>query len=232
MKKYFFIALLTIAVGKVFSQGARINYIRVHSETVDSIEFIVHYSFGSCGYITDEVIISETGTGILLAEIYGTFEADLHIIDTDTIIGTCALGNFDTDTFKIEKKDSNKELRVHLMWRYKGIVWGGTNEAVYGEYHLVAESFYDFLWSNTKQLFTNNKIYFDAAKQVIVIDETFQNQSFKLELIDLQGNIVLQEMTANNFVNVKDLPNGIYLCRILHDGQVIYSDKILKRYGI
>ena len=73
-----------------------------------------------------------------------------------------------------------------------------------------------------------NKVYVDATRQVIVIDETLQNQSFTFELVDLPGNTILKKTNTDESVSIANLPSGIYLCRILQNGQIIYSDKILK----
>jgi len=74
-----------------------------------------------------------------------------------------------------------------------------------------------------------NKVYLDATNQVIVIDETLQNQSLTFELIDLQGNTIWKKTNVGESINIAYLPSGIYLCRILQNGQMIYSDKILKK---
>ena len=76
---------------------------------------------------------------------------------------------------------------------------------------------------------TKNKVLLDATKQAIVIDETLLNQSFTFELINMQGSTILKKSNINESISIANLPSGIYLCRILQNGQVIYSDKILKR---
>jgi len=84
--------------------------------------------------------------------------------------------------------------------------------------------------SITPSLSSNkNNIYYDATNQVIVIDETLQNQSLTFELIDLQGNTILRKTNIGEPISLANFPSGIYLCRILRNGQMIYSDKILKR---
>jgi len=86
------------------------------------------------------------------------------------------------------------------------------------------------LSSSLESLSSNkNKIYVDAIKQVIVIDETLQNQSLTFELVDLQGNIIWEETNVGKSISVANLPGGIYLCRIWQNGRIIYSDKILRR---
>jgi len=73
-----------------------------------------------------------------------------------------------------------------------------------------------------------NKVYYDATKQVIVIDETLQNQSLTFELIDMQGKMVCRKTNAgNSLIGVANLPNGIYLYRLLQNGQAIHSGKIM-----
>ena len=74
-----------------------------------------------------------------------------------------------------------------------------------------------------------NRIYVDATRQVIVIDETLQNQSLIVELINLQGSTIWKKTNAGESISIANLPSGIYLCRIFQDGKIIYSGKILKR---
>ncbi|MCL2327264.1 MAG: T9SS type A sorting domain-containing protein [Bacteroidetes bacterium] len=76
---------------------------------------------------------------------------------------------------------------------------------------------------------SDNKVYFDATNQLIVLDETLQHQSLTLELIDMQGKEVLKKTNMNDSpISVANLPNGVYLYRLLQNGQAIYSGKILK----
>jgi len=74
----------------------------------------------------------------------------------------------------------------------------------------------------------NNKVYFDATNQIIRIDETLQNQSFTLELINIQGKVILKTNIDNHSVNIANLPNGVYLYRLLQNNQTIYFGNILK----
>ena len=84
--------------------------------------------------------------------------------------------------------------------------------------------------SNINSVSFNNKVYYDETKQVIVIDETLQNQSFiTFELINMQGNTILKKSSISESINIANLPSGIYLCRILQNGRIIYSDKIVKK---
>ena len=76
--------------------------------------------------------------------------------------------------------------------------------------------------------FDNNKVYYNAVNQFIVIDETLQNQSLTLELYDVQGKVILRKTDAGNGVSVANLPNGVYLYRVLENNQATYSGKILK----
>ena len=71
--------------------------------------------------------------------------------------------------------------------------------------------------------------YYDATEQVIVIDETLQNQSLLFELVDMQGKVVIRTGTGNTAsINVANLPSGVYLYRLLQNSQVIYYSKFLK----
>ena len=74
-----------------------------------------------------------------------------------------------------------------------------------------------------------NKVYYDDINQVIVMDEALQNQSTTVELIDLQGNAIWKKTNVGETIDIAHLPSGIYLCRVLQNGRMIYSDKILKR---
>lgn len=71
----------------------------------------------------------------------------------------------------------------------------------------------------------NNKVHFDAANQLIIIDEPLQNQ-FTLELIDIQGKVILRK--TENSISVANLLSGIYLYRLTRDGIIIDTGKILK----
>ena len=73
-----------------------------------------------------------------------------------------------------------------------------------------------------------NKVCYDAIKQVIVIDETLQNQFLTFELYDMQGKVILRKSNISNFISVTNLPNGIYLYHLLQDNQLICWGKIFK----
>ena len=76
----------------------------------------------------------------------------------------------------------------------------------------------------------NNKVYFDATSQTIIIDETLQNKSLTLELIDIQGKVILRKAGLSNksSVSVINLLSGIYLYRLIQNGTIIQIGKILK----
>ena len=83
--------------------------------------------------------------------------------------------------------------------------------------------------TNTASLSTNqNKIYYDAINQIIVIDADLLNQSLTLELYDMQGSVILRKTNVDNSINIASLPNGVYLYKLLGNSQMIYSGKILK----
>ena len=82
--------------------------------------------------------------------------------------------------------------------------------------------------SNIESVSFNNKIYYDGIKQIIVIDETLQNQSFTFELINMQGKTVCSKTNlSNNFIDVAKLSAGIYLYRLMQNNKAVYSDKIV-----
>ena len=72
-------------------------------------------------------------------------------------------------------------------------------------------------------------VYDEETKQIIIIDKTLYGRSVVLELFDLHGKIALKKMDIEQPVSLAGFPNGIYLCRIVQDGQLIDSVKILKR---
>ena len=77
---------------------------------------------------------------------------------------------------------------------------------------------------------SDNKVYFDATNQLIIIDETLKDQGVTFELTDIQGKAIFRKATvADNFINVADLPNGVYLYRLLQGNQTAYSGKIIKQ---
>jgi hypothetical protein len=73
-----------------------------------------------------------------------------------------------------------------------------------------------------------NKVYYNATNQHIIIEGNLQNQSLILKLYDMQGKVILRKINAGNSINIANLPSGVYLCRLLENSQVIYSGKILK----
>lgn len=78
--------------------------------------------------------------------------------------------------------------------------------------------------------FDNNKVYYDAVKQVIVIGEMMQNQSLSFELVNTQGKVILRktDIGNNTTISVESMLNGVYLYRLLHSNQIVCFDKILK----
>ena len=76
--------------------------------------------------------------------------------------------------------------------------------------------------------FDNTKVYYDATNQSIVIDKTLQNQSVTLELYDMQGRAVLRKTDADATVSIANLPNGMYLYRLLQNNRITCSGKLLK----
>jgi len=76
----------------------------------------------------------------------------------------------------------------------------------------------------------SNKVYYDAANQLIIIDETLQNQSSTFELMDLQGKVIFRKTNADYYtpISISNLPNGVYLYRLLLHNKEVYFGKILK----
>ena len=76
--------------------------------------------------------------------------------------------------------------------------------------------------------FKHNQVYYDATNQIFVIDETLKNQNLQFELIDMQGKVLFRQTNVNDSFSVTNLPNGMYLYRLLENSQMIFSGKILK----
>lgn len=76
--------------------------------------------------------------------------------------------------------------------------------------------------------FRNNKVYYDEIKQVIVIDETLQNQSSTFELMNMQGEVILKKagIDNNGSISVENLLSGVYLYRLFLHNNGIYFGKI------
>ena len=63
-----------------------------------------------------------------------------------------------------------------------------------------------------------NKVYYNAINQTIIIDEALQNQSLTLELYDMQGKMLLRKTEVSNSINVADLPQGVYVLKVIKNG--------------
>ena len=113
-------------------------------------------------------------------------------------------------------------------------------DSIFMQYSIAAENVFGVLVCDCKGRKLNssgtasrsesgrNKIYFDITKQAVVIDETLQNPSSSVELLDLHGKTILKKPNVCKFIHIENFPSGIYLCRILQNGRIVYSDKILK----
>lgn len=78
------------------------------------------------------------------------------------------------------------------------------------------------------QIANQNKVYYNAIKQEIVINETLQNQSLTLELYDMLGKIIVRQTNAGNTVSIANLPNGVYVYRLLENDRVVSRGKIVR----
>ena len=75
----------------------------------------------------------------------------------------------------------------------------------------------------------NKKVYYNAAQQAIVIDETLQNQLSAFELMDLQGRVLLKQTNSGGTsIGMANLPDGVYLYRLLLKNRETYFGKIIK----
>ena len=78
--------------------------------------------------------------------------------------------------------------------------------------------------------FVQKRAYYHAAQQAIVIDETLQNQLLAFELMDLQGRVLLKQTNSGSTsIGMANLPDGVYLYRLLLKNRETYFGKIVKR---
>jgi len=73
-----------------------------------------------------------------------------------------------------------------------------------------------------------NNIYYNSINQEIVIDEVLQNQSLTLVLYDMLGKMIISKTDVGNTVSIANLPNGVYVYRLLENKQVISKGKVVK----
>ena len=77
------------------------------------------------------------------------------------------------------------------------------------------------------KLSDNTKVHYNVIGQEIVIEESLQNQSLILELYDILGRMLLKQTDANT-VSIANLPNGVYVYRLLDNNKIISSGKVVK----
>jgi len=219
--------------GYLISGGLEIETIKKWSPNQDIQRFLGEYHLeGTCKVLApwqDEVpvekyVIIETG------------------IESDLLISNVGFAQSEFNIFIL-----NDNLFIPLQWG--GIVWEHP-ESFRGEGQLKNDTLFMHFGSGgelgilececqgKKIGSTNvvslsepnkNKVYFDAIKQVIVIDETLQNQSLIFELIDLQGKVILKQTNiGNTSICIANLSDGVYLYRLFLNDQEIYVGKILK----
>jgi hypothetical protein len=73
-----------------------------------------------------------------------------------------------------------------------------------------------------------NSIFYNAENHIITIKEPLLNQFSIFELVDMHGKIILRTNNVSNTINITNIPNGVYVYRLLENSRVIYSGKILK----
>lgn len=76
----------------------------------------------------------------------------------------------------------------------------------------------------------------ESSKPVVALNGTLLNFRFsscttaQIELYDANGKLVRSENVSNSAIcsmNVADLANGIYMYRVMQNGEMIFSDKVI-----
>ena len=111
-----------------------------------------------------------------------------------------------------------------MMYTYeKELVYYKKGNVTWGD--PIVLSINDF-FDKEKNLIVNN-----PAKEFILLNKDMIEHPCLFELIDINGRVLLQKTVdaSNNTVNVNHIQNGMYLCRLIKNNQVICTEKVIKQ---
>lgn len=202
MKRLFLLTILITSVIQGYSQ-VNVDSMRIKSESVDSIEIIVHTTLPSC-HLIDSI---------------------RHIIQQDSIIISfyyseefpqcdCLPSCQRQDLFKI-KKSSHKKLIFNSFIR--NCI---NNCTSYTEYSLYAKGVLS-LPSTSVEVFDIEKkgevtIFPNPVRDELLITKS-SGGAFDIKIYDLSGKTFYEKKLYNSeSINISDLPTGLYFLAIDH----------------
>ena len=171
------------------------------------------YSFDANGNTTQEIFFNWDSQW--LEEDKYVFTYDLSYNISDLIIPS-SLYFIPDNTESIINKPVD-----YMYYYYNGDSWAESDKGTYyySEQEVTAVS--DISENHVK-------VYPNPATETITISLRDDLQQVSIDIIDIQGKIVMQQMILNNGqVFVKQLPKGIYFYRLSSNNKVIKTDKIL-----
>jgi hypothetical protein len=74
-------------------------------------------------------------------------------------------------------------------------------------------------------------IHPNPVDDILTITKKANNACTELTILDISGKVVLIqkfEDNVTNSINLKDLPNGLYLVKLSQNGQIYYSKLIVQ----
>ncbi|MDX2247250.1 MAG: DUF2341 domain-containing protein [Bacteroidia bacterium] len=70
------------------------------------------------------------------------------------------------------------------------------------------------------------KIYPNPATDKIQIEWTDSRRVESVKLLDITGKVVLEKITPIGLLNVENLPNGLYLVQLFHQGKIVGNKRV------
>ncbi len=92
----------------------------------------------------------------------------------------------------------------------------------------IGEAFYDELTNREiDQILSSEKLEIvpNPSSEILYIKSSFEIK--QLSLFDISGNLILCQSKKNQ-VDIKKLPKGLYVVKVIADSGIIYSEKVVK----